>query len=115
MSATISKPFTLSPISEHFRDEDAARDFLESYRWPSGAVCPHCGEVGNAGKLTARSGSKRPVRKGVWKCYGCLEQFSVTVGTVFEDSHVPLHKWLLAAYLMVRVLIHSHASLGSHP
>jgi hypothetical protein len=54
----------------------------------------------NAGKLKARPDSKTPVRKGVWKCYGCCEQFSVTVGTVFEDSHVPLNRWILASYLL---------------
>jgi transposase-like protein len=78
---------------------DEARDLLERLRWPEGAVCPNCGEIGNAGKLTARPGSKKPVRKGVWKCYGCLEQFTVTVGTVFEASHIALNKWLLATYL----------------
>jgi hypothetical protein len=50
--------------------------------------------------LKARPSSKKPVRKGVWKCYGCCEQFTVTVGTVFEDSHIPLHRWLLAGYLL---------------
>jgi transposase-like protein len=91
---------TLSKINEHFSDEETAREFFEKLRWPDGPVCPHCGEIGNARKLEARSHSKRPVRKGVWKCYGCCEQFSATVGTVFEDSHIPLHRWLLTAYLM---------------
>jgi hypothetical protein len=50
--------------------------------------------------LKARPNSKKPVRKGVWKCYGCCEQFSVTVGTVFEDSHIPLNRWILASYLL---------------
>ncbi len=98
--STNNEPFTHSPIGEYLHDEDSARTFLEKLRWPNGPVCPHCGEIGNAGKLTPRTSSKKPVRKGVWKCYGCLEQFTVTVGTVFEDSHVPLHKWLLAAYLI---------------
>jgi hypothetical protein len=44
--------------------------------------------------------SKKPVRKGVWRYYGCCEQFTVTVGAVFEDSHIPLNRWLLAAYLL---------------
>jgi transposase-like protein len=91
---------TLSKINEHFNTEETARAFFESLRWPDGPVCPHCGEIGNAGKLEARPGSKKPVRKGVWKCYGCREQFSATVGTVFEDSHIPLHRWLLTAYLL---------------
>jgi transposase-like protein len=56
--------------------------------------------VGNAYKLTAKEGSKSPVRPGVYKCGGCREQFTVTVGTIFEDSKIPLHKWLLAIHLM---------------
>lgn len=92
--------FTLAQIHEHLSDENRAREFLEKLRWPDGPVCPHCGEIGNARKLEARSDSKKPVRKGVWKSYGCLEQFTVTVGTVFQDSHIPLHRWLLTAYLM---------------
>jgi transposase-like protein len=90
----------LTTITDRIGDEDSARKLLESVRWPDGPVCPHCGEINNAGKLTARLGSKKPVRKGVWKCYGCCEQFTVTVGTIFEDSHIPLHRWLLAAYLL---------------
>ncbi|MGB9491729.1 MAG: IS1595 family transposase, partial [Terriglobales bacterium] len=97
-------------ITDHIGDEDQARDLLESVRWPDGPVCPKCGEIGNARKLEARSDSKKPVRKGVWKCYGCCEQFSVTVGTVFEDSHIPLHKWLWAAYLMCA----SKKSMSAH-
>jgi transposase-like protein len=97
-------------ITDHVGNEDQARELLESVRWPDGPICPHCGEINNAGKLTARPGSKKPVRKGVWKCYGCCEQFSVTVGTVFEDSHIPLHKWLWAAYLMCA----SKKSMSAH-
>ncbi|MGA8490244.1 MAG: IS1595 family transposase [Terriglobales bacterium] len=90
----------LTTITDRIGDEDSARKLFESIRWPEGPVCPHCGEINNAGRLTARTSSKKPVRKGVWKCYGCCEQFSVTVGTVFEDSHIPLHRWLLAGYLL---------------
>jgi transposase-like protein len=92
--------FTLARITEHFHDEETARTFFEKLRWPDGPVCPKCGEIGNARKLEARADSKKPVRKGVWKCYGCCEQFSATVGTVFEDSHISLQRWLLVAYLM---------------
>jgi transposase-like protein len=92
--------FKLTTISDRIGDEESARNLLESIRWPEGPVCPHCGEVNNAGQLKARPGSRKPARKGVWKCYGCCEQFTVTVGTVFEDSHIPLHRWLLTAYLM---------------
>jgi transposase-like protein len=94
----------LVTLAQYFSDEDKAREFLEALRWPDGPVCPHCGEVNNAYKLEpkpAKDGSKgKHVRKGVWKCGGCREQFTVTVGTIFEDSHIPLSKWLLAYHLL---------------
>jgi len=102
--------FTPDKLTDHIGNEDQARELLESIRWPEGPICPHCGEVNNAGKLTARAESKKPVRKGVWKCYGCLEQFSVTLKTVLEDSHIPLHKWLWCAYLMCA----SKKSMSAH-
>jgi transposase-like protein len=83
-----------------YRDEDAARSHIEKIRWPEGPACPHCGLINEATKLEPRAGSKNGVRKGVWNCNGCRKQFTVTVGTIFEDSHVPLHKWLLAIHLM---------------
>jgi transposase-like protein len=94
----------LVTLAQHFSDEDKAREFLESLRWPDGPVCPHCGEVNNAYRLepqpTKKGGKGKHVRKGVWKCGGCREQFTVTVGTIFEDSHIPLSKWLLAYHLL---------------
>lgn len=90
----------LTNIAAHFSDPDKAREFLESLRWPDGPICPHCGELNNAYRLEAKSNSKRPVRKGVWKCGGCREQFTVTVSTIFADSHIPLNKWLMAIHLL---------------
>ena len=87
-------------IVDHFHDEEAAREFLEGKRWPEGPVCPHCGEVNNAYRITAKATSRHGARNGLWKCGGCREQFTVTVGTIFEDSHVPLNKWLLAIHLI---------------
>ena len=89
-------------LAPHFTDADKARDFLEALRWPDGPVCPHCGLVGQAYKLTPKADSKKGthVRRGVWKCAGCRKEFTVTVGTIFEDSHIPLHKWLLAYHLL---------------
>jgi len=84
---------------EHFRDAEKAREFLEKRRWPNGPVCPHCNGT-EAWKITAKPGSKKPVRPGVYKCKACEEQFTVTVNTIFEDSHIPLHKWLLAFHLL---------------
>jgi transposase-like protein len=82
-----------------FQDAVKAREFLENLRWPNGAVCPHCG-CKTAYKLTAKPTSKKPVRPGVYKCKDCEQQFTVTVNTIFEDSHIPLNKWLLAIHLL---------------
>ena len=84
----------------HFQDPDKAREYLERKRWPDGPVCPHCGVIGEATKLEPEEGKKTHARKGVWKCKACREQFSVTVGTIFEDSHIPLNKWLYAFHLL---------------
>lgn len=89
----------LSKISKYFSSEDDARALLESLRWPNGPACPHCGGA-DPYRLTAKPGSKSPVRKGVWKCRACRKQFTVTVGTIFEHSHVPISKWLLAIHLL---------------
>jgi len=87
-------------LQPHFTAEDTARAFLEAQRWPDKAVCPHCGVIGEAYKLEPKPGAKTHARKGVWKCGACREQFTVTVGTIFEDSHIPLRKWLLAIHLL---------------
>jgi hypothetical protein len=82
-------------IASHHQDEDAAREYLEKQLWPDGPVCPHCGIIGEAYKLNGET-----TRKGLWKCSACRKPFTVTVGTIFEDSKIPLHKWLFAIYLM---------------
>lgn len=81
-----------------FRDEETAYSKLESVLWPHGTECPHCGVVGSGVKIKPNPDKK--VRHGLWKCAECKKQFTVTVGTVFESSHIPLHKWLQAAYLI---------------
>src|ERR1700737_614667 len=83
-----------------FADEDAAREWLEAQLWPEGPVCPHCGVIHRVYRPQGKPGSKRPVRKGVWKCKDCRKQFSVTIGTILAESHVPLNKWLYAMHLM---------------
>lgn len=90
----------LVDIGKHFNDADSARQFLEGMRWRDGVICPHCGIVGESYRLTPKPRAKSSVRKGVWKCKGCRNQFTVTVGTIFEGSHIPLHKWLLAIHLL---------------
>ena len=78
----------------HFQDETKAREYLEAIRWPNGPVCPHCGSA--EAHYALRGKAHRP---GLWKCKDCREQFSVTVGTVFKRSKIPLTKWLQATYL----------------
>lgn len=78
-----------------YSNNDAARKHLESIRWANGAFCPHCGEIENIHRLAGEAGEK-----GLWHCRSCRRKFSVTVGTVFERSHIPLCKWLFAADLM---------------
>lgn len=78
-----------------FHDEEAAYAMLESIVWPKGPVCPHCGTVDRMRPL--HGNAHRP---GLYKCYACRKQARVTVGTVFESSHIKLHQWLQAAYLM---------------
>ncbi|MDE2107148.1 MAG: IS1595 family transposase, partial [Patescibacteria group bacterium] len=79
----------------HFHDETAAYAYLEARVWPEGPVCPHCGGVERISKMQGAS-----TRIGVYKCYQCRKQFRVTVGTVFEASHVPLNIWLQAVALL---------------
>jgi transposase-like protein len=91
-------PLSWSKLGEHFINEDKAREYMEFLRWGNaGPVCPHCGGV-DPYRLTPKAGSS--TRKGVLKCRACRKQFTVTVGTVFEDSHVKLTKWLQAIYLI---------------
>jgi transposase-like protein len=78
-----------------YNDEEAARKHFEATRWPDGPICPHCGSINNATELKGES-----TRPGVWKCRDCAKPFTATVGTLFERSHIPLHKWLLAVALM---------------
>ena len=79
--------------------DDEAREFLEILRWSNGAVCPHCNS-NEAYKLKPREEFIKHVRKGVYKCKQCKKQFTVTIGTIFEGSHIKISKWLMAIYLM---------------
>jgi transposase-like protein len=78
-----------------FTDEDAARAHFEAMRWPSGPICPHCGTVNEATELKGKS-----TRPGLYKCRPCQKPFTATMGTLYEKSHIPLHKWLLATHLL---------------
>lgn len=78
-----------------FADETKAREYLESVRWPDGPFCPRCGAVEGIRRLEGKS-----TRPGLHQCNACRQHFTVTVGTVYERSHIPLNKWLLATHLM---------------
>ncbi|WP_018264107.1 IS1595 family transposase [Methylobacterium sp. WSM2598] len=79
----------------HFHNEEAAFAWVEARVWPEGPICPHCGGFERIGKMGGRS-----TRLGTYKCYQCRKPFTVKVGTVFEASHVPMHLWLQAMFLL---------------
>jgi transposase-like protein len=78
----------------HFTDERAAFAYVEAHLWPEGPVCPHCGETSRIGRLNGKT-----TRPGLHKCYACKKPFTVRIGTIFEDSHLPLHLWLQVIHL----------------
>jgi transposase-like protein len=85
-----------SVISQpHFHNEEAAYAYVESCLWPKGPVCPHCGATKRIGKMGGKS-----TRIGLYKCYVCRKPFTVKIGTIFEDSHIPLDIWVSAIYLI---------------
>jgi transposase-like protein len=81
----------------HFQNEAAAFDHVEAMLWPNGPVCPHCrnSEGAKIGRLQGKT-----TRMGLRKCYACKKPFTVRMGTIFEDSHLPLHLWLQIIHLM---------------
>lgn len=86
----------MSVLSQkHFHNEAAAYKFVEARIWPEGPVCPHCGGRERIGKMGGKS-----TRIGAYKCYQCRKPFTVKVGTIFESSHVKMHLWLQAIFLM---------------
>jgi len=90
----------------YFHDEAAAFEHVEEILWPQGPVCHHCGSMERAYALKdvrTKPSKKNPngvVRHGLYKCGECRSQFTVRMGTIFEESHLPLHKWLQAIHLM---------------
>lgn len=78
-----------------FQDEDKARAYLEQQRWPDGPYCPHCGDSENFTRMEGKSH-----RPGLFQCNSCRKTFTVTVGTLYERSKVPLHKWLFATHML---------------
>ena len=92
----------LISLAQEYSDEDKARGLLESLLWPDGAICPHCKNHKEKAiyKLQSKEGSKTKIRKGLYKCGACRKPFTVTVGTIFEDSHLPISKWLMAFFII---------------
>ncbi len=82
-------------LAPYFANEDKAIEFVESLVWPDGPICPHCGGLEKAYRIKGKS-----ARPGLLKCGYCRNQFTVKIGTIFEGSHIPLTKWLIAIYLM---------------
>jgi transposase-like protein len=80
-----------------FTNEDDARETLEAIRWPDGPYCPHCG---NADQEKIAKGLGKASRAGLYYCASCNGQFTVTIGTVMEDTKIPLSKWLFAMHLL---------------
>ena len=87
----MAKPILNAP---HFQSEPAAFAYVEARLWPNGPVCPHCGETARVGRLNGKT-----TRPGLHKCYVCKQQFTVRIGTIFEDSHLALHLWLQVIHL----------------
>ncbi|MGP8173681.1 MAG: IS1595 family transposase [Terracidiphilus sp.] len=101
MSQTqVGKDLTLLSVTSRFSTEEAAIRYFEQIRWPDGPFCPHCGNA-DAKRLYSLTANKaKKIRLGLYKCAECRESFTVRVGTVMEDSHVPLNKWLIGFYMM---------------
>lgn len=97
---------SLLTLAQEYSDEDKARALLESILWPNGPICPHCrndGKQKTISKLTPKAktaDTKSAVRKGVYFCGACRKQFTVTVKTVFESSHVKIQTWVMAWFLI---------------
>lgn len=88
---------TLAP---YFADEAKAIEFIEAQMWPNGPVCPHCEATDKQYALKSTGAGKTGARLGLRKCGSCRKQYTVRVGSIFEDSHIPLNKWLYAIHLM---------------
>jgi transposase-like protein len=91
MSNPVQVPESLMEAIEQFADPGKALAFAAAMRWPEGVVCPYCGSGDDLSFLKTRR---------IWKCLGCRKQFSVKVGTIFEDSPIPLNKWLCAMWML---------------
>ena len=94
------KDITLIQLFDRFATDDKARKHLEGVLWKNGVVCPHC-KCNDQTRIAERTANpEKKIRAGLRFCSNCKSQFTVTVGTVFEDSKIPLRKWLIAWYML---------------
>jgi transposase-like protein len=98
--STTRADLTLDQIMERFATDEAAREYLEAARWPNGPVCPHCGNAEPKRIYEIAANPAKKIRAGLRECAECGGSFTVTVGTIFEDSKIPLRKWLVAWYML---------------
>ena len=90
----------LIKLAQEYADEDKARKLFESWRWPGGKpICPHC-QYDEAYKIESKPQTKNQARLGLYGCAACRKTFTATVGTVLEDSHIPISKWLIAIFIL---------------
>jgi transposase-like protein len=99
-TSTPDPHLSLDLIMRRFATDDAAREFLERIRWPDGPVCPRCGNADRDRIYDIAPNPAKKIRPGVRDCAECKRQFTVTVGTIFEDTKIPLRKWLIAWYML---------------
>ena len=100
MESPSGRDLTLLSVTKRFSTEEAAIQYFEQIRWPDGRYCPHCGNADQKRIYPLTANKKSKVRLGLYKCAECRDTFTVRVGTVMEDSHVPLYKWLIGFYMM---------------
>jgi transposase-like protein len=94
------KDLTLDEINHRFADDDTARQYIETILWPNGPVCPHCKNKDQDRIWKIKANPLKKIRAGLHRCAACNKEFTCTVGTIFEDSHIPLRKWLIAWYMV---------------
>ncbi|MGB7748580.1 MAG: IS1595 family transposase [Verrucomicrobiia bacterium] len=94
------KDLTLDQINTRFASDETAREYIETILWPKGPVCPHCKNTDAKRIWKIQANPDKKIRAGLYRCAECNKEFTVTVGTIFEDSHIPLRKWLIACYLI---------------
>jgi transposase-like protein len=94
-----SDDLTLDQTMQRFATDEDARAYWESIHWPNGAVCPHCKNKAAKSIWKIEANKSKKIREGLHQCGKCSKQFTSTIGTIFEDSHIPLRKWFVAFYL----------------